>query len=93
MLTAGGYIDTNAGSSTYGEFSIEVNKLNLYQFDVGIRQKLRDVKALVDDNADCTTVLEQFYSGKLSLHWSNTLHSSPWQCLDRFCSEVEPTYP
>ena len=65
VLIAGGYVDTNTGSATYGELNIHASNLNLYQFDVGIKQKLADVKALAIPSRNptqCTAVLEQFYS-------------------------------
>jgi len=67
VLIAGGYVDTNAGSAQYGEFRIKVDELNLYQFDVGIKVKLEQVKALVgtsssSDSDQCDNVLKQFYS-------------------------------
>ncbi len=65
VLIAGGYVDTNLGSATHGEFRIQPSELNLFQFDVGIRQKLADVKTLVSSSSNsqqCGEVLEQFYS-------------------------------
>ena len=50
MLFAGGYIDTTPGSSTHGEFKVDVREMNLYDADQDVKQKLIEVQALVEPN-------------------------------------------
>lgn len=50
VLTAGGYVDVTPGSETYGKFSVSTKELNLFGFDQNLRQKLQDIKDLVDSN-------------------------------------------
>ena len=95
MLTAGGFIDTNTGSSTYGEFSINVKKLNLFALDQGIRQKLADVKALVaasssSNSQQCGQILERFYSAcdPMKESCSNANQQTFQVTIDQVCDAV-----
>ena len=62
VLTADGYIDTTPGSETYGAFSVSAKKLNLFNLDQDIHQKLNNIKNLVRSSSSsnqeqCLTVL------------------------------------
>eukprot|EP00956_Cyclotella_meneghiniana_P035873 scaffold118872_cov36-Cyclotella_meneghiniana.AAC.1 len=62
-LTAGGFIDTTAGSKDYGKFGIGAEDLNLYNLDGGIEKTLQEVQEQVEssdpnDNEQCNNVLE-----------------------------------
>ena len=52
ILFAGGYIDTTPGSSTHGEFKVDVRDINLFDADRNIKQKLIDVQALVENSVE-----------------------------------------
>eukprot|EP00956_Cyclotella_meneghiniana_P041794 scaffold240115_cov36-Cyclotella_meneghiniana.AAC.1 len=66
-LTAGGFIDTTAGSEDYGKFGVGAKDLNLYNLDRGIEKTLQEVKEQVEssdpnDNEQCNNVLERFFT-------------------------------
>ena len=67
VLVAGGFIDTNPSSNTYGAFTIPVEQLNLYNADEGVSAKLADIKAKAVDNnignlTKCAEVLQELFS-------------------------------
>ena len=67
VLVAGGFIDTNPPSNTYGAFTVSVEQLNLYNADEGVSAKLADIKAKAVDNSIgdltiCTEVLQELFS-------------------------------
>ena len=67
VLVAGGFIDINPSSNTYGAFTVPVEQLNLYNAYQGVSAKLVDIKAKAVDNnignlTKCTEVLEALFS-------------------------------
>lgn len=67
MLIAGGYLDSNPSSDTYGNFTISDNYLNLYDADDGVIDKLQYLKEKATDanaqNQDiCKDVLQNLFS-------------------------------
>ena len=66
MLVAGGFIDDNPSSNTYGNFTVSVAKLNLYNADEGVSTKLANIKAKADSKSNnqttCEEVLQDLFS-------------------------------
>lgn len=67
VLVAGGFIDDNPSSNTYGNFTVSVAKLNLYNADDGVSTKLANIKAkALDSNSynqtTCEEVLRDLFS-------------------------------
>ena len=67
VLVAGGFIDANPSSSTYGAFTVPVEQLNLYNADEGLSTKLAGIKAKavysnIGDSTKCTEVLQELFS-------------------------------
>ena len=67
VLVAGGFIDTNPSSNTYGAFTVPVAQLNLYNADEGVSIKLANIKAKATgsnmaDQAICDEVLQDLFS-------------------------------
>eukprot|EP00956_Cyclotella_meneghiniana_P043079 scaffold252072_cov169-Cyclotella_meneghiniana.AAC.1 len=67
VLIAGGYLDSNPSSDTYGNFTISDNYLNLYDADDGVIDKLQYLKGRATDaNAGnkniCQDVMQNLFS-------------------------------
>ena len=67
VLVAGGFIDANPSSNTYGSFTVSVADLNLYNADQGVSTKLANLKAKTIDSssasqATCDEVLQDLFS-------------------------------
>jgi len=67
VLVAGGFIDNNPSSNTYGAFTVPVAQLNLYNVDQGVSVKLANIKskATASNSAietKCDEVLNDLFS-------------------------------
>ena len=65
VLVAGGFIDDNPSSGTYGSFTVSVANLNLYNADQGVSAKLASIKANALDHTNqitCDEVLRDLFS-------------------------------
>jgi hypothetical protein len=67
VLVAGGFIDTNPSSDTFGAFTVPVAQLNLYDADQGVSAKLANIqsKATTSNSVNQTTcdeVLQDLFS-------------------------------
>eukprot|EP00584_Thalassiosira_punctigera_P027883 CAMPEP_0172576342 /NCGR_PEP_ID=MMETSP1067-20121228/137666_1 /TAXON_ID=265564 ORGANISM="Thalassiosira punctigera, Strain Tpunct2005C2" /NCGR_SAMPLE_ID=MMETSP1067 /ASSEMBLY_ACC=CAM_ASM_000444 /LENGTH=2652 /DNA_ID=CAMNT_0013369009 /DNA_START=2375 /DNA_END=10333 /DNA_ORIENTATION=- len=66
VIIAGGFIDTNPSSNTFGNFSVPANQLNLYNADQGVAAKLSTLKSKALGNSantqNCNAVLGELFS-------------------------------
>jgi hypothetical protein len=65
VMIAGGYIDNEPGSNNYGNFSVWVDSLSLFDAEEGVKDKLTRIKLKVpqDDNlSQCKPVLSDLFS-------------------------------
>ena len=94
-MTAGGYIDKTIDSEKYGEFSVGVSELDLFDADGGISSKLQRVKQDIadgtSDNTDqCNAVLSEFHTAcdPLQDSCSKSNHQSFQVTVDQVCEAV-----
>jgi hypothetical protein len=65
VMIAGGYIDNESGSNNYGNFSVWVDSLSLFDAEEGVKDKLTRIKAAAQNSGDlgqCKAVLSQLFS-------------------------------
>jgi hypothetical protein len=64
VMIAGGYIDNEPGSNNYGNFSVWVDSLSLFDAEEGVKEKLNRIKAAAQTGSlgQCKPVLSQLFS-------------------------------
>lgn len=66
VLMAGGYVDDNPSSETYGNFTVSADKLHLFDAEDGVSDKLQRIKSLSSQQPvtkqRCAAVLDEIFT-------------------------------
>ncbi|KAL7505952.1 hypothetical protein ACHAXN_004087 [Cyclotella atomus] len=66
VLMAGGYVDDNPSSETYGNFTVSADKLHLFDAEDGVTDKLQRIKSLSTQRPitkqNCAAVLDEIFT-------------------------------